>query len=130
MQITVTLADKLIKSAITNTLDGEIYEYFNSAVLKRAKLPKQSTLVNKIFADPKFQATLTKKLAAAAEAEIEDLIFDLMYEINLPEVNGLIKQCHNVTEQVSEEIEAEQEVENVKRMVMTLERAGYKVVKA
>jgi len=54
----------------------------------------------------------------------------LMYEINLPEVNGLIKQCHNVTEQVSEEIEAEQEVENVKRMVMTLERAGYKVVKA
>jgi hypothetical protein len=130
MQITVTLADKLIKSAITNTLDGEIYEYFNSAILKRAKLPKQSTLVNKIFADPKFQATLTKKLAAAAEAEIEDLIFDLMYEINLPEVNGLIKQCHNVTEQVSEEIEAEQELENVKRMVMTLERAGYKVVKA
>jgi hypothetical protein len=30
----------------------------------------------------------------------------------------------------SEEIEAEQELENVKRMVMTLERAGYKVVKA
>jgi hypothetical protein len=130
MQITVTLADKLIKSAITNTLDGEIYEYFNSAVLKRAKLPKQSTLANRIFADAKFQATLQKKLAAAAEAEIEDLIFDLMYEINLPEVNGLIRQCHNVTEQVSEEIEAEQELENVKRMVMTLERAGYKVVKA
>jgi hypothetical protein len=130
MQITVTLADKLIKTAITNTLDGEIYEYFNSAVLKRAKLPKQSTLVNKIFADPKFQATLTKKLQAAAYAEVEDLIFDLMYEINLPEVNGLIKQCHNVTEQLSEEVEAEQELENVKRMVMTLERAGYKVVKA
>jgi len=130
MQITVTLADKLIKSAITNTLDGEIYEYFNSAVLKRAKLPKQSTLTNKIFADPKFQATLQKKLAAAAYAEVEDLIFDLMYEINLPEVNGLIKQCHNVMETLNEEVEAEQEVENVKRMVMTLERAGYKVVKA
>jgi len=130
MQITVTLADKLIKTAITNTLDGEIYEYFNSAILKRAKLPKQSTLTNRIFADPKFQATLTKKLQAAAYAEVEDLIFDLMYEIKLPEVDALIKQCHNVTEQVSEEIEAEQEVENVKRMVMTLERAGYKVVKA
>jgi hypothetical protein len=130
MQITVTLADKLIKTAITNTLDGEIYEYFNSAILKRAKLPKQSTLTNRIFADAKFQATLTKKLQAAAYAEVEDLIFDLMYEIKLPEVDALIKQCHNVTEQVSEEIEAEQEVENVKRMVMTLERAGYKVVKA
>ena len=130
MQITVTLADKLIKTAITNTLDGEIYEYFNSAVLKRAKLPKQSTLVNKIFADPKFQATLEKKLAAAAYAEIEDLIFDAMYEIKLPEVDGLIRQCHNVTEKLNDEIEAEQELENVKRMVMTLERAGYKVVKA
>jgi hypothetical protein len=130
MQITVTLADKLIKTAITNTLDGEIYEYFNSAVLKRAKLPKQSTLVNRIFADAKFQATLTKKLQAAAYAEVEDLIFDAMYEIKLPEVDGLIRQCHNVMETLNEEIEAEQELENVKRMVMTLERAGYKVVKA
>jgi hypothetical protein len=42
----------------------------------------------------------------------------------------LIKQCHNVTETLNEEVEAEQELENVKRMVMTLERAGYKVVKA
>jgi dephospho-CoA kinase len=130
MQITVTLADKLIKTAIHNTLDGEIYEYFNSAVLKRAKLPKQSTLANKIFADAKFQATLQKKLAAAAYAEIEDLIFDLMYEIKLPEVDALIRQCHDVTETLNEEVEAEQELENVKRMVMTLERAGYKVVKA
>jgi hypothetical protein len=130
MQITVTLPDKLIKTAITNTLDGELYEYFNSAVLKRAKLPKQSTLTNKIFADPKFQATLTKKLQAAAYNEVEDLIFDLMYEIKLPEVDALIRQCHNVTEKLSEEVEAEQELENVKRMVMTLERAGYKVVKA
>jgi hypothetical protein len=130
MQITVTLADKLIKTAITNTLDGEIYEYFNSAVLKRAKLPKQSTLVNRIFADAKFQATLTKKLQAAAYAEVEDLIFDAMYEIKLPEVDGLIRQCHNVMETLNDEVEAEQELENVKRMVMTLERAGYKVVKA
>ena len=130
MQITVTLADKLIKTAITNTLDGEIYEYFNSAVLKRAKLPKQSTLVNRIFADAKFQATLTKKLQAAAYAEVEDLIFDAMYEIKLPEVDGLIKQCINVMETLNDEVEAEQELENVKRMVMTLERAGYKVVKA
>jgi dephospho-CoA kinase len=130
MQITVTLADKLIKTAITNTLDGEIYEYFNSAVLKRSKMPKQSALTNKIFADPKFQATLEKKLADAAYNEIEDLIFDLMYEIKLPEVDGLIKQCHNTMEKLSEEVEAEQELENVKRMVMTLERAGYKVVKA
>jgi hypothetical protein len=53
-----------------------------------------------------------------------------MYEIKLPEVDALIRQCHDVTEKLSEEVEAEQELENVKRMVMTLERAGYKVVKA
>ena len=130
MQITVTLADKLIKTAITNTLDGEIYEYFNSAVLKRAKLPKQSALTNKIFADPKFQATLEKKLADAAYNEIEDLIFDLMYEIKLPEVDALIKQCQDTMEKLNDEVEAEQEAEEVKRMVKTLERAGFKIVKA
>ena len=130
MQITVTVADKLIKTAITNTLDGELYEYFNSAVLKRAKLPKQSTLTNKIFADPKFQATLTKKLQDAAYAEIEDLIFDLMYEIKLPEVDALIRQCHDTMEKLNDEVEEEQEAEEVKRMVKTLERAGFKIVKA
>lgn len=130
MQITVTVQDKLIKTAITNTLDGELYEYFDSAILKRAKLPKQSTLTNRIFADAKFQASLEKKLRAVAETEIEDLIFDLMYEIKLPEVSGLVQQCHTMVEQRGEEIEAEQEIENVKRMVMTLERAGYKITKA
>jgi hypothetical protein len=130
MQITVTVADKLIKTAITNTLDGELYEYFNSAVLKRAKLPKQSTLTNKIFADPKFQATLTKKLQDAAYAEVEDLIFDLMYEIKMPEVDALIRQCHDTMEKLNDEVEAEQEAEEVKRMVKTLERAGFKIVKA
>jgi hypothetical protein len=130
MQITVTLPDKLIKTAITNTLDSELYEYFDSAVLKRSKMPKQSTLTNKIFANPKFQATLEKKLQDAAYHEVEDLIFDLMYEIKLPEVDGLIKQCHEIVSQRSEEIEAEQEAEEVKRMVKTLERAGFKIVKA
>jgi hypothetical protein len=33
-------------------------------------------------------------------------------------------------EERDEEIDAERELEHVKRMVMTLERAGYKVVKA
>jgi hypothetical protein len=130
MQITITVSDKLIKTAITNTLDSEIYEYFDSAVLKRAKMPKQSTLTNTIFADAKFQTALGKKLRDAAYAEVEDLIFDSMYEINLPGVSALTKQCLEIVNLRSEEIEAEQELENVKRMVMTLERAGYKVVKA
>jgi hypothetical protein len=129
MQITVTLADKLIKTAITNTLDTEIYEYFDSAVLKRAKMPKQSTLTNKIFADAKFQATLEKKLQAAAYNEVEDLIFDLMYEINLPGVSALTKQCYEIVNLRSEEIEAEQEAEEVKRMVKALEKAGFKISK-
>ena len=130
MQITVTVTDKLIKTAITNTLDGEIYEYFDSAILKRAKLPKQSTLTNRIFADAKFQAKLEKKLQAVAETEIEDLIFDLMYEINLPEVSGLVQQCHRMVEQRGSEIEAQQEVENVHRMIKALEQVGFKVTPA
>jgi dephospho-CoA kinase len=130
MQITVTVPDKLIKTAIANTLDGEIYEYFDSAILKRAKMPKQSTLTNRIFADAKFRAKLEKKLQEVAETEIEDLIFDFMYEINLPEVSGLVQQCHRMVEQRGAEIEAEQEVENVHRMIKALEQVGFKVTPA
>jgi len=130
MQITITVPDKLIKSAIDNTVDSELYEYFDSAVLKAAKLPKSSTLVNKIFADEKFQAKLEKTIQGVASEAAEDLIFDMMYDIKLPGVDDLVKQCQDVMEARSEELEAAREAEEMQRLVKTLEKAGFKIVKA
>lgn len=131
MQITITVKDKIVKTAIENSLECNVFEYFDSATIKAAKLPKMATLVKAIFEDDKFQKELTKVMAKAAEASIEDCIYDdLMYDIRMPLIDDLIEQCEQVSEQTREQAEQEREAAEVARMVKTLERAGFKIVKA
>jgi hypothetical protein len=90
-----------------------------------------SALVDQIFEDEKFQAELTKRMVKLAEGLIEDYISDeLMYEMDLPGVTSLMKECDRVVEQAREQALALKEAEEVKRMVATLEKAGFKIVKA
>jgi hypothetical protein len=131
MQFTFTLKDKLIKSAITESLECSVYGEYDSATLKLAKAPKVSALANQIFEDEKFQAELTKRMVRLAEGLIEDYISDeLTYEMDLPGVTSLMKECDRVQEQAREQALALKEAEEVKRMVATLEKAGFKIVKA
>ena len=133
MQITFTVKDKLIKSAISEILDNEIYGNYDSATIKMANLPKISAKVNEIFDDAKFQAAVIKHLAKAAESIMEDSIYDEMgYEmdIELPGLPEMIKQCDRVCQQAQEQAQINREAEEVKRMVKTLEKAGFKIVKA
>jgi 3-methyladenine DNA glycosylase Tag len=133
MQITFTVKDKLIKSAITEILDNEIYGNYDSATIKMAKLPKISAKVNEIFDDAKFQAAMIKHLSKAAESMMEDSIYDeLGYEmdITLPGLTEMIEQCDRVSAAVQEQEEINREAEEVKRMVKTLEKAGFKIVKS
>lgn len=131
MQITFTVKDTIIKSAISEVLDNEIYGSYDAATIKLAKLPKISTVTKEIFNDPKFQAMLVKQLAEAAESLIEDHIYDEVgYEMNLPGLSEMIKQCDRVTAHAQEQEQINREAEEVKRMVKTLEKAGFKLVKA
>jgi hypothetical protein len=133
MQITFTVKDKLIKSAISEILDNEIYGNYDSATIKMAKLPKIGVKVDEIFANEKFQASLIKHLSKAAESMMEDSIYDeLGYEmdIELPGLPEMIAECDRVCEQAREQEEINREAEEVKRMVKTLEKAGFKIVKA
>jgi len=130
MQITFTIKDKLVKSAISEVLDNEIYGNYDSATIKMAQLPKISAKVNEIFNDPKFQAALTKQLAEAAENMMEDMIYDeIGYEMNLPGLPEMIEQCDRVSAAAQEQEEINREAEEVRRMVKTLEKAGFKIVK-
>ncbi len=129
MQLTVTITDKLIKQAIENALDNEVYEYWDSATLKAAKIPKTATMVKEIFADPKFQAQLTKELTSTAESALEDYIFEVLDEIRIPQIDTLCKKVQEAEEAMGAVELARQEDEEVKRMVKTLERAGFKIVK-
>jgi hypothetical protein len=133
MQITFTIKDKLIKSAITEILDNEIYGNYDSATIKMAKLPKISAKVNEIFDDAKFQAAVIKHLSKAAESMMEDSIYDeLGYEMDmeLPGLPEMIAECARVSLQAQEQEKINREAEEVKRMVKTLEKAGFKIVKA
>ncbi len=130
MQITVTIADKVIKQAIDNALDGSVYDYFDSATLKAAKIPKASVAVKEIFENDKFQARLTKQLQAVAESAMEDEIYDAMFDIELPGLDTMLKACEAAYE-AREELQQEQrDAEEVARMVKALERAGFKISKA
>ena len=130
MQITVTVTDKVIKNAIDNALDGSVYDYFDSATLKAAKIPKAATAVNAIFENPKFQARLTKQLQEVAESAMEDEIYDAMFDLELPGLDAMLKACEAAYEARTELEREKQDAEEVKRMVKALERAGFKISKA
>jgi DNA-binding protein Fis len=131
MQITITVKDKVIKSAIENAIDNNLFEYFDSATIKAAKLPKMATIVKQVMADAKFQKDLTKRLQEAAECVIEDEIYDdVGYEIEIPFLNDLIEQCESVSAEAEQEAEIAREAQEVERMVKALERAGFKISKA
>lgn len=131
MQITINIKDKIIKSAVENAIDCNLFEYFDSAALKAAKLPKMATIVKQVMADAKFQKDFAKRMAETVESVIEDCIYDdVGYEIEIPFLNDLIEKVEAVSEEAEQAAQEQREAEEVKRMVKTLERAGFKIVKA
>ena len=130
MQVTITVADKLIKNALRNTLDNCVYEYFDTATVKAAKVPKIADAVKTIFEDAKFQAKLAKMVAGLCERDLEDFIYDEMYDLELPGVKAMVQACEEADELCRAEQDAKREAEEVARMIKTLERAGYKLIKA
>ena len=130
MQVTITIADKLIKSAITNALDNEVYENWNTATIKAAKIPSISAMTKEIFADPKFQDQIQREIEATAESAVEDYIYEMMDEIQIPQIQDLCKQVESA-ELAQDAIDAEKkELEEVERMIKLLAKAGYTIQKA
>ena len=130
MQVTITITDKLIKSAITNALDNEVYENWNTATIKAAKIPSISAMTKEIFADPKFQDQIQREIEATAESAVEDYIYEMMDEISIPQIQALCKvvEC---AELAMDAIDAEKkEIAEVERMIKLLGKAGYKIEKA
>ena len=130
MQIALTIKDKLIKSAISNALDNEVYEYWDSASIKAAKLPAISTVTKEIFNDPKFQAQLAKEIQATAESAVEDYIYEMMDEISIPQIEDLCKRVTQAEEAMDAQEAEKKELAEVERMIKLLGKAGYKIEKA
>ena len=130
MQITITIADKLIKSAITNALDNEVYENWNTATLKAAKVPKIGTVTKEIFTDPKFIAQIQREIEATAETAVEEYIYEMMDEINIPQIQELSRKVDTAALEMDKVEVEKQEAEEVARMIKILSKAGFKIEKA
>jgi superfamily II helicase len=130
MQITINISDKQIKSAISELLDNEIFQQYDAAIIKRAQF-KKSVTAKDLFECAQFQASLSKALTQVAEGAVEDNLFETVcYDIQVPQVEAIIKLMDKANEELQESrLQAEEKAE-VERMVKTLERAGFKIVKA
>jgi superfamily II helicase len=130
MQITINISDKQIKSAISELLDNEIFQQYDAAIIKRAQF-KKSVTAKDLFECAQFQARLSKALTQVAEGAVEDNLFETVcYDIQVPQVEAIIKLMDKANEELQESrLQAEEKAE-VERMVKTLERAGFKIVKA
>jgi hypothetical protein len=130
MQITINVSDKQIKTAINELLDNEIFDQYDKALIKRAQF-KKSVTAKDLFECPQFQARLAKELTNVAEDALADKLYEIVaYDIDVPQVAAIIRSLDKINEEFEEEANAQREAEEVKRMVKTLERAGFKIVKA
>ena len=130
MQITITIADKQIKSAINELLDNEIFDQYDAPLIKRAKF-KKSVTAKDLFECAQFQARLAKAMTQVAEDAVADNLFETVaYDMDIPQVVAIIRSLDKINEEFQEEADALREAEEVKRMVKTLEKAGFKIVKA
>lgn len=130
MQITINVSDKKIKQAINELLDNEIFEQYDAAIIKQAQF-KKSVTSKDLFECEQFQARLAKQLKTVAENAVEENLFETVcYDVEVPQVVGIIKIMDQTNEQLQEQRLAAEEKAEVERMVKALERAGYKMVKA
>jgi hypothetical protein len=130
MQITINVSDKQIKSAINELLDNEIFQQYDTDVIKQAKF-KRSVSAKDLFECEQFQARLAKQLAEVAKGAVEENLYETVcYDIEVPQVVAMIKIMDQTNKEFQEQrLQAEENAE-VERMVKTLERAGYKLTKA
>lgn len=130
MQITINVSDKKIKQAINELLDNEIFEQYDTAVIKQAQF-KKSVTAKDLFECEQFQARLAKALKTVAENSVEDSLFETVcYDVEVPQVVGIIKIMDKTNEQLQDQRLAAEEKSEVERMVKALERAGFKIEKA
>jgi hypothetical protein len=130
MQITINIADKQIKSAINELLDNEIFDQYDKALIKEARY-KKSVTANDIFECAQFQERLAKALRTAAEEAVTDGLYETVcYDIEVVQVTHIMNSLDKMLADFREQQAANREAEEVKRMVKTLEKAGFKIVKA
>ena len=138
MQITINVKDSEIKAAIENVVENEIYDQYDSDVLKKAKVPSKAALVKELMADPAVPKAVTK---IVEDIEVIEYLYDNLYDHNFKRLSDLGAACEQALNELEAATEDERKAAEEKRKVVeeeaiiqrtikALERQGYKIVKA
>ena len=132
MKLEITVPAKALKQSLVSQLEDSLYENYDAAVLKAAKVPPIKTLLAPVRADEKYMAALHKELQETLSCWVEDYLDDSLYDIDMP-IGCYMDACEKLNEEQHRvsyaEQEAEQEAEQIKRTIKALKLAGYDVVK-
>lgn len=138
MQITINVKDSEIKAALENLVENEVYERFDSDVLKKAKVPSKAQLVKELMADPAVPKAVTKIVEGI---EVIDYLYDNLYDYNFQRLTELAMAAEKANEALEiadaearkaeeDRRKAAEEEAMIQRTLKALERQGYKLVKA
>ena len=132
MKLDITVPAKALKQSLVSQLEESLYENYDAAVLKAAKVPPIKTLLAHAMADEKYMATLHKELQDTMTCWVEDYLDDSIYDIDMP-IDQYLDACEKINEEQSQEdhaeLTAEREAEQIKQTIKALKLAGYDVVK-
>lgn len=139
MKVTINIPDVMIKNAVENMLEGNLYENYDSDVRDLAGVPKKAALIKTVIADEKFMAALAKELTARFDPE--DYLYDIVWDIPCKTVSDLVRKCDMAFEQedaaaaekAAAEIKAQKEADEaaaIARTIAALKKAGYTITKA
>ena len=130
MQITINVSDKQIKSAVNELLDNEIFDQYDKDLIKEAKF-KKSVTANDIIECAQFQERLAKALKTVAQDAVADSLYETVcYDVEVVQVTHIMNSLDKMLSDFREQQQINRDAEEVKRIVKTLEKAGFKIVKA
>lgn len=138
MKITINIKDSEIKSAVEYLVENELYEEYDSEVLKRAKVPTKAALVKELMKNQQVMEAVTKIIQ---NVDLVDYLYDNLYDYNIKRVRELVNDADGAWQAIQDErdeadristerAEAAREEAIIQRAIKALERQGYKIVKA
>ena len=104
----IELKDSVIKQALDEHLEGEIYEYWEPEELKQADVPSKTVLIKSLMGDEKFQkdlhAVIVKRMS------VDDVLYDAIWNVRDKASMKVVRDIENRLRDKQEEIHKERRV--------------------
>jgi hypothetical protein len=141
MKITIEVSNRVIEDALVEMLEDTIFDSYDEATRKTAKIPTAKKIIKAVMADEVFLAKLAKDVANQLDDEVNEMVYDCVGNgMKITLVDELIDRCDQVAMAEEEAEEAQQkaqyaanmakrDADDVARMVRALNKLGYKITK-